>query len=153
MGTVQNMSTLGSKWNGSSPAPSKGNAAAGRGQTDSVDGDIFKVQGICQPDEAIRRLGGLPDLYADIVGRLLDDASGVYARLTAAVAAEDPTRSRAAAHSLKGLALMCGAVGLGDAARALEDATRPGVLPPWKPLMTRIDGEMTQARLLLSPYR
>jgi HPt (histidine-containing phosphotransfer) domain-containing protein len=110
-------------------------------------------QGICQPEEAMRRLGGLPDLYADIVGRLLDDAAGIFARLQAAVDAEDISNAHASAHSLKGLALMCGAVSVADAARAMEDATRPGGSPAWRPLMTRIADEMALARVLLTPYR
>jgi len=109
--------------------------------------------GVCQPDEAIRRLGGLPDLYADIVGRMLDDASGVFARLHAAVEARDIEATHAAAHSFKGVALMCGAVSLAEAARRLEDATRPGRIPDWVTMSARVDEEMTLARIVLSPYR
>ncbi len=110
-------------------------------------------RGVCEPDEAIRRLGGLPDLYAAIVGRLLDDASGVFARLRAAVADENASQAHAHAHSLKGLALMCGAVSLADAAKALEEAGRHGACADLKKLLERLEVEMELARILLTPYR
>jgi HPt (histidine-containing phosphotransfer) domain-containing protein len=109
--------------------------------------------GICRPQEAIERLGGLPDLYADVLGRLLDDKSGGHERLRAAVFGGDGSQIRAAAHSLKGLAMMCGTVSVAEMAAALESAGRAGEASQWRQLLARLDAEMVAARIILAPYR
>ncbi len=98
------------------------------------------------------------DLYADILGRLLEDRSGVHAQLRSAVDSGDPARVQAMAHSMKGLALMCGAVSVGDAAVALEGAAKEAMasgaeVADMQQLMSRLDAEMAAARIILAPYR
>ncbi len=112
----------------------------------------------CQPAAAIERMGGLSDLYAVILGRFLDDAAGTYARLRAAVARKEPSVvDREAvhheAHSFKGLAAMCGADRVAEAAAALEDAARAGQVREFATLFARIDAELSVARELLAHYR
>jgi HPt (histidine-containing phosphotransfer) domain-containing protein len=102
---------------------------------------------------AIERMGGLGDLYADILIRFLDDSAGTCARLRAAVAKNDPSAVHHEAHSFKGLASMCGAVGVAEAAAALEDAARAGQLGGFAALLARIDADLCIARELLAPYR
>ena len=82
-----------------------------------------------------------------------DDASGVYARLRAASQEENAAHAHASAHSLKGLALMCGAMSLADAAKDMENATRSGGSANFKLLLAQVDAEMELARILLTPYR
>jgi HPt (histidine-containing phosphotransfer) domain-containing protein len=112
-----------------------------------------QVGGVCRAQEAIGRLGGLPDLYADILGRLLDDKSGVYARLRDAVHQANANNIHATAHNLKGLAMMCGALSVADVAAALEKAGRAGEDGEFSRLLSRLDAEMAAARIILAPYR
>ncbi|HUY35572.1 MAG TPA: Hpt domain-containing protein [Pirellulales bacterium] len=112
----------------------------------------------CQPAVAIERMGGFSDLYAVILGRFLDDAAGTYARLRAAVARKEALAVHQEAihreaHTFKGLAAMCGAEGVAEAAAALEDAAREGQFRSFAALLARIDAEFSAARELLAPYR
>lgn len=109
--------------------------------------------GVCRAQEAIDRLGGLRDLYADVVGRLLADKTGAYARVRRAVEVQDHTEIHAAAHSLKGLAMMCGAISVADASAALEEAGEAEDRAEIKELLARLDAEMAAARIILAPYR
>lgn len=109
--------------------------------------------GICRAQEAIGRLGGLRDLYSDVLGRLLTDKTGVYARLHHAVKVQDAAEVHAAAHSLKGLAMMCGAISVADVAAALEEAGRTEDLSEAKALLAKLAAEMAAARIILAPYR
>ena len=112
-----------------------------------------RATGVCRPQDAIARLGGLPDLYADVLGRLLEDKSGSLLRLRSAVATADADQIHAAAHSLKGLALMCGADSVADAAAALEAAGRAKSLSDAGSLLLKLIAEMAAARIILAPYR
>ncbi|HEV3006907.1 MAG TPA: Hpt domain-containing protein [Pirellulales bacterium] len=112
----------------------------------------------CQPAAAIERMGGLSDLYAVILGRFLDDSAGTYTRLCAAVAREDGSvvyqeAVHYLAHSFKGLAAMCGADRVAEAAAALETAGRAGQTREFATLLARIEVELSVARELLAPYR
>ncbi len=98
-------------------------------------------------------MGGLSDLYASILGRFLDDSAGTCARLRAAVASDDTLAVHHEAHSFKGLAAMCGAARVAEAAAALEDAARAGKRGEFATLFARIDADLREARDLLAPYR
>ena len=111
------------------------------------------ASGVCRAQEAITRLGGLHDLYADILGRLLDDKSGVHQRLREAVGELDARKVHMTAHNLKGLAMMCGALSVAETAAALEQAGRNGDDAEFARLMVRLDAEMAAARIILAPYR
>jgi len=102
---------------------------------------------------AIERMGGLSDLYATILGRFLDDSAGTCARLRAAVAINDASAVHYEAHSFRGLAAMCGATHVAEAAAALENAARAGERDDFAKLFQRIDTDLCEARELLSPFR
>jgi HPt (histidine-containing phosphotransfer) domain-containing protein len=109
--------------------------------------------GVCRAQEAIARLGGFPDLYADILGRFLNDKSGILSRLREAVERVDAANIHAAAHNLKGLAMMCGALSVAETAAALEQAGRAGADGDFSRMLGRLDAEMAAARIILAPYR
>lgn len=121
------------------------------GSCDGTEGAT--ARGICRAHEAIDRLGGLSDLYADVLGRLLADKTGACARVRRAVEAQDYGEVHAAAHSLKGLAMMCGAISVADVSNALEEAGRSEDMAELNELLARLDAEMAAARIILAPYR
>ena len=107
----------------------------------------------CEPERAIERLGNMRTLYANVVGRFVNDSAGNFTKLCAAVDAGDLKAIHHTAHSLKGLAAMCGAAGVEailcdlEAAGAAEDATQVPAL------YHRLESAMTETRRVLSPYR
>ena len=121
------------------------------GSTERTAGSM--PSGICRAQEAIGRLGGLRDLYSDVLGRLLADKTGAYARVRRAVEARDHAEVHAAAHNLKGLAMMCGAISVADVSAALEEAGRAEDAAELSVLLAKLDAEMAAARIILAPYR
>jgi HPt (histidine-containing phosphotransfer) domain-containing protein len=111
------------------------------------------IGGICRPQEALDRLDGLTDLYADVVARFLDDTPGLLPALRTAINSGDMVTAHRAAHSLKGLAGMCGAVSVADVAAAVDRATQTDPPARLLTLLARLDGEMAIARPILAPYR
>ena len=105
------------------------------------------------PREAIARLGGLDELYADILGRFLDDSAGSVENLRSYAAAGDLKKTREAAHSLKGVAAMCGAAGVAGVAAALERSAQSGHCDAAAQLVKRLEIELVKARQSLGPYR
>ena len=86
--------------------------------------------GECRPEEAIARLGGMMDLYGEVVERFLTDEAGTLIKLHRATDLGDLIRARDAAHSLKGLAAMCGAVSVAGVAAAIEQVAQTGHFSP-----------------------
>lgn len=123
--------------------PSSGNRPAARPQ----------ARGEIQPEAALERLAGLRDLYADVVGQLLDDHSGMRGRLKAAVASGDLAAVHLNAHGLKGLAAMCGAQSLVEAAQQLENAAKAGDRGRAADLWSVMEVEFEAAATALAPYR
>jgi HPt (histidine-containing phosphotransfer) domain-containing protein len=112
-----------------------------------------EAEGIVNPDRALERLGGSRTLYANVVGRFLDDTAGNFAQLRAAVSSENRPQIKRMAHSLKGLAAMCGAESMHDVLAGLEicdDTKGPEEVVD---LMARVDAEMGIAHKVLRPYR
>jgi HPt (histidine-containing phosphotransfer) domain-containing protein len=111
------------------------------------------IEGIVNPDRAIERLGGSDSLYANVVRRFLDDEAGNFALLRQAIMAQDAALTRRSAHSLKGLAAMCGAESVHDALSSLENHDPgDGEASPLE-LLSRVDAEMAIAKQVLQPYR
>jgi HPt (histidine-containing phosphotransfer) domain-containing protein len=110
-------------------------------------------EGIVNPERAIERLGGSKSLYANVVGRFLDDTAGNFSQLRQAVEADNRPRVKRMAHSLKGLAAMCGAESTHDALAGLEmcDGVKDHV--DIVDLLARVDAEMLIAQRALTPYR
>ena len=78
----------------------------------------------CDPAAAISRLGGDEALYREVVERFLGGAPEWIAKIDGAVASADCERLHRAAHSLKGLAAICGAVAVARVAGHLEQLGR-----------------------------
>lgn len=119
--------------------------------------EIQKVSGEgdckCEPLRAIERLGNMPELYAEVVGRFVDDTAGNFARLRSAISAGDMQLTQQTAHSLKGLAAMCGAVGMESILGELELAGRDANAALVAECAKRLAASMTSTREVLAPYR
>jgi HPt (histidine-containing phosphotransfer) domain-containing protein len=111
------------------------------------------IEGIVNPDRAIERLGGSCTLYSNVVRRFLDDEAGNFALLRQAIVAHDAPLTKRSAHSLKGLAAMCGAESVHDALSSLEnhDSAEEEASPA--EMLSRVDSEMAIAKQVLKPYR
>ena len=112
------------------------------------------THGIVNCEKAIERLGGSRSLFANIVGRFLDDSAGSYSTLQQAITGDEPQKIKRAAHSLKGLAAMCGAESVHEALANLEAASgserhEDGVTA----LFSRVESEMCEARKALQAFR
>ena len=107
----------------------------------------------CDPQLAISRLGGKRSLYANVVGRFLDDSAQYFVRLRRAVIAEDLPAIQQTAHCLKGVAAMCGASRVEATLSELEATALQMDLEPLKELSDRLETEMSSARAALDPYR
>ena len=109
--------------------------------------------GECRPKEALDRLGGMRDLYSEVLDRFLEDRAGTLTKLHSAADSGDLIRARDAAHSLKGLAAMCGAVSVAGIAAAIEQVAQTGHFSLLEALNKRLDGEMSNARTVLGEFR
>lgn len=109
--------------------------------------------GECRPQEAIDRLGGMAELYGEVVDRFLNDEAGTLLKLHSATDLGDLIRARDAAHSLKGLAAMCGAVSVAGIAAAIEQVAQTGHFSLLASLSKRLDVEMSNAKSMLNAYR
>lgn len=119
------------------------------GQNAPVDGS----EHACEPERAIERLGGMRTLYASVVTRFLDDSAGNLARLRQAMSAGDTRLVRQYAHSLKGLAAMCGAVRVEEVLAELEAITSDSFEAQRDELDVRLDRTVREASTLLQPFR
>jgi len=107
---------------------------------------------VCEPDRAIQRLGNMRTLYANVVSRFVADSAGNFARLSAAVAANDRQVINQTAHSLRGLAAMCGATGVVTILGELEAAGTTEDNDEIVELHERLKRAMTRTQQALSPY-
>lgn len=114
----------------------------------SDDGDCK-----CEPERAIERLGNMPSLYAEVVGRFVDDTAGNFAKLRGAIAGGDMRLTQQTAHSLKGLAAMCGAVGMEYILGELEFAGRDADANLVAECARRLEAALVHTREVLTPYR
>jgi HPt (histidine-containing phosphotransfer) domain-containing protein len=104
-------------------------------------------------ENALARLGGDDDLFADMVGYFLEDAPKLAYEIHAAVDAKDASAMRMKSHALKGIAAGCGGVRTASAAQALEDAGNSGDLSRSESLAANLDVELKQLTSALEPYR
>jgi|GEM_PF-386869 len=79
-------------------------------------------------EEALERLGGDEELFAEVAGVFLADAPRLLNEIRAAIAAGDADGVHRAAHGLKGTAGYVGGKPAADAAQALESAAAAGEL-------------------------
>ena len=119
--------------------------------SDNTDADHDDCQ--CEPERAIERLGNMRALYANVVARFVDDSAGNFAKLRQAVESGDLKAMHQTAHSLKGLAAMCGAVGVESILCELESAAVSEDAAEVPALYHRLGRAMTETRGKLAAYR
>jgi HPt (histidine-containing phosphotransfer) domain-containing protein len=107
---------------------------------------MIAAKGVCCPDEALARLEGLRDVYDDVVGALLRDDDGFLRQLRDAVERGDSKQAVLAAHTLKGMAGMCGAVSAAEEALELERAAPTATPEILAGLLAAFDAELAAAR-------
>lgn len=112
----------------------------------------LEVKGICAPEEAIGRLAGYRDLYADTVVSFFREAGKIVDQIDEAIIAGDTTAMRKTAHGLKGFAGMCGAVSVAEAAAALEQCVEASTAEDRTGLLARLRGEVAVAQTTLRPF-
>jgi HPt (histidine-containing phosphotransfer) domain-containing protein len=110
------------------------------------------VKGVCTPDDAIRRLAGCRDLYAETVASFFREAGSFVKQMSGAIADGNTTALRKSAHSLKGFAGMCGAVSVAEAAAAIEQCEETSTADERTDLLARLEGEVAVARSSLSSF-
>jgi two-component system sensor histidine kinase/response regulator len=104
-------------------------------------------------ENALARLGGDRQLFADMVGYFLEDAPKLLREIHSAVEAKDANAMRMKSHALKGLAAGCGGIRTACAAQALEDAGHSGDLSRSNSLTAKLDDELAQLTDALDPHR
>jgi PAS domain S-box-containing protein len=96
---------------------------------------------LAERDAAIRRMGGQADIYRLSLAAFLDDQAAAVERLRTHLVAGDLGSGHLVAHTLKGTAAVIGATPLKNAAAALDETLRAGILPPdWETQLGRIAG-------------
>lgn len=86
---------------------------------------------------ALRRVGGNEEFYDRMLGRFAEGLNDRLAAVTAAVGNGNRPEAARLAHALAGSASTLGAVGLAEAARALEAATSGAADPAGDPALCR----------------
>jgi two-component system, sensor histidine kinase and response regulator len=104
-------------------------------------------------ESAVARLGGDKELFADMIGYMLEDAPKLFEELRAAVDTGDATTVRMKAHALKGLLASCGGVRAVSVAQALEDAGHSRALGPTPALVQQLESELSQLATELAAYQ
>jgi len=114
---------------------------------DEIPGDAR-----CEVDAAIARLGGDVELYKELIQSFLDDHSQLLPKLKQAISTADADALHRAGHSLKGLALSCGAMGVADAAAILERYGREKRLDDLDSAWHGLSRSFAATRRVLAPY-
>jgi HPt (histidine-containing phosphotransfer) domain-containing protein len=110
------------------------------------------VKGVCTPEEAIGRLAGCRDLYADTVEAFFREVGTIAGQISEAIAADNVSAMRKTAHGLKGFAAMCGAVSVAEAAASLEQCADGTTIEERQEMFIRLRGEVDVARTTLRPF-
>lgn len=106
----------------------------------------------CDPAGAIGRLAGYVDVYGSLVSSLMTDQTGSLAQLRSAVDRLDCDATVEAAHSIKGLALTCGASRVASAAADLEKMGRSREMNQATSALTALLEALVVACRELAPY-
>lgn len=107
---------------------------------------------LCRPQDAIERLAGCLDLYAETVAAFLREIDDFMHRLQAAHRARDHKTVHRLAHTLKGFAGMCGAVSVAKTCGELERAAANVAPTEADSLFERLQLELAGTRRVLRPY-
>jgi HPt (histidine-containing phosphotransfer) domain-containing protein len=84
------------------------------------------ASGHIDTDEALRRVGGIPDILVEIVGLFLDEYPSLHDTLETALGAGDLVTAGSVAHRLKGDLGSLAARSASEAARRLEATAKSG---------------------------
>jgi two-component system, sensor histidine kinase and response regulator len=96
--------------------------------------------------EALARVGGDPQLLAEIAALFLQDLPRALGELRKAVAARDPAAIERHAHALKGSVSNFGAQEAREAAQSLETQARKGSLDTIDDSLSKLDHALAQLR-------
>jgi CheY-like chemotaxis protein len=134
--------------------PDRGGAAA---VSAAPSGDaLAALDGSVDPavlQRLIQSMGGDEAFVAEIIDEFLSDSLGLVASARAALETEDAAEVRRAAHTLKSNAATFGAHGLAERSRALEEASKDGVLVDGDELLASIAEELEVVRQELRAAR
>jgi HPt (histidine-containing phosphotransfer) domain-containing protein/nitrogen-specific signal transduction histidine kinase/CheY-like chemotaxis protein len=103
-------------------------------------------------EAAIERLGGDEQLYRELVQCFLDDTSEMIPKIRRAIHEVDAENLHRAAHSLKGLAASCGAVGVAEAAACLERLGREKQMGATAPAWAALEAALAASRRDLARF-
>jgi two-component system, sensor histidine kinase and response regulator len=92
--------------------------------------------------QALARLGGDGQLYAELIGFVLEDAPLLLSELQDAMDDGNATAVRMKAHALKGLVAGCGGVRAANAAQKVETAGEQGELSEISPIVESLRDEL-----------
>jgi HPt (histidine-containing phosphotransfer) domain-containing protein len=106
----------------------------------TTQGAVLDVEG------TLARFGGDQELFRDIICFFLEDSPSLSSELEQAVAAQNASDVRSAAHALKGLAAGCGGMRAAQAAQRVENAGAEGDLENVNALMSDLESELAQLR-------
>lgn len=104
----------------------------------------------------LRRVGGRPELYAQLAQKFLVQARGAAARMGAWLREGDLQQAQRHAHDMKGVAATLGLGRLASASSELEQALRAGELPTkamavaWQQALSAAEGQLERAIAELS---
>ncbi len=102
---------------------------------------------------ALKRLGGDPDMFRDVVRLFDEDKPGLLRAIREAAAARDAPGLRRAAHSLKGLASNFGAPRAVETAGRLEQIGASGCLDDADQAIVELESRLSSLDQILVPYR
>ena len=102
---------------------------------------------------ALKRLGGDPDIFRDVVRLFDEDKPGLLRAIREAAAARDAPGLRRAAHSLKGLASNFGAPRAVETAGRLEQIGASGCLDDADQAIVELESRLSSLDQILVPYR
>lgn len=111
------------------------------------EGTILDVAG------TLSRFGGDKTLFVEMAGFVLEDVPQLYAKLRAAVEADDRAAIQMHAHALKGLIAGCGGLRAASAAQRIESAGQSGDVSEIVPLMLSFGAEFNLLEQALRKYR
>ena len=101
----------------------------------------------------VEMTGGEMDFVDELVDTYVEDGANQLAAMWAAITADDIETVTRAAHSMKSGSLNVGALELGAACRALEEAGRGGPVPDAADQVAAIDAGFAAARVALLEQR
>jgi two-component system, sensor histidine kinase and response regulator len=117
------------------------------------NGESMSPEPVLDSDGALARLGGDKELFADMIGYMLEDVPPLFSELSAAISGKDAPTIRMKAHALKGLVASCGGVRASHVAQRLENAGQSGDVSNADTLLDTLEKELATLTSELTAYR